>query len=140
MRRSQTPKCSTPRLACVRPAASVHPEPGSNSSSYIFNNFRQRYTSLISLKYIKPYSCFVLSIQYVYELSFSYYIACLSKRVQKYKSFFNLQNFLMKFLKFFQTVFLTNIPLNFSDCKDKTFYHYNPNLFSKKLLLIFQED
>ena len=24
-----------PRLACVRPAASVHPEPGSNSSSYI---------------------------------------------------------------------------------------------------------
>ncbi|CEN48439.1 conserved hypothetical protein [Capnocytophaga canimorsus] len=28
----------TPRLACVRPAASVHPEPGSNSSSLkIFN-------------------------------------------------------------------------------------------------------
>jgi hypothetical protein len=25
---------STPRLACVKPAASVHPEPGSNSSSY----------------------------------------------------------------------------------------------------------
>ena len=28
----------TPRLACVKPAASVHPEPGSNSSLYIFNN------------------------------------------------------------------------------------------------------
>ena len=28
----------TPRLACVRPAASVHPEPGSNSSLSIFNN------------------------------------------------------------------------------------------------------
>ena len=26
----------TVRLACVRPAASVHPEPGSNSSSYVF--------------------------------------------------------------------------------------------------------
>ena len=25
---------AAPRLACVRPAASVHPEPGSNSSSY----------------------------------------------------------------------------------------------------------
>ena len=25
-----------PRLACVKPAASVHPEPGSNSSLYIF--------------------------------------------------------------------------------------------------------
>jgi hypothetical protein len=27
----------TVRLACVRPAASVHPEPGSNSSSLIFS-------------------------------------------------------------------------------------------------------
>ena len=25
-------KCAAPRLACVRPVASVHPEPGSNSS------------------------------------------------------------------------------------------------------------
>ena len=25
---------AAPRLACVRPAASVHPEPGSNSSLY----------------------------------------------------------------------------------------------------------
>jgi hypothetical protein len=31
VRRSQNPKVSTARLACVRPAASVHPEPGSNS-------------------------------------------------------------------------------------------------------------
>ena len=27
--------CAAPRLACVRPIASVHPEPGSNSSLYI---------------------------------------------------------------------------------------------------------
>ena len=27
---------AAPRLACVKPAASVHPEPGSNSSWYIF--------------------------------------------------------------------------------------------------------
>ena len=26
--------CDAPRLACVRPAASVHPEPGSNSPLY----------------------------------------------------------------------------------------------------------
>ena len=25
----------TPRLACVKPVASVHPEPGSNSSLYV---------------------------------------------------------------------------------------------------------
>ena len=35
VRRSLDPKTYTPRLACVKPAASVHPEPGSNSSSYI---------------------------------------------------------------------------------------------------------
>ena len=35
VRRSLGPKTYTPRLACVKPAASVHPEPGSNSSSYI---------------------------------------------------------------------------------------------------------
>ena len=37
-RRSPAPviadRPAAPRLACVRPAASVHPEPGSNSSSY----------------------------------------------------------------------------------------------------------
>ena len=27
--------CAAPRLACVRPVASVHPEPGSNSSLYL---------------------------------------------------------------------------------------------------------
>ena len=30
-------KPAAPRLACVRPAASVHPEPGSNSSLYILS-------------------------------------------------------------------------------------------------------
>ena len=29
------PPSAAPRLACVKPAASVHPEPGSNSSLYI---------------------------------------------------------------------------------------------------------
>ena len=28
--------CAAPRLACVKPVASVHPEPGSNSSLYNF--------------------------------------------------------------------------------------------------------
>ena len=38
-RRSPTPvllRAAAPRLACVKPAASVHPEPGSNSSLYMF--------------------------------------------------------------------------------------------------------
>ena len=44
VRRSSAEKASfnvTPRLACVKPAASVHPEPGSNSSLYIFNNINE---------------------------------------------------------------------------------------------------
>ena len=40
VRRSPSIKASfdndAPRLACVKPVASVHPEPGSNSSLYIF--------------------------------------------------------------------------------------------------------
>ena len=41
VRRSLLPKKHTPRLACVKPAASVHPEPGSNSSSYVVENTLQ---------------------------------------------------------------------------------------------------
>ena len=46
----------TVRLACVRPAASVHPEPGSNSSSlffkYIHNTFKYQLEFLITKIYI----------------------------------------------------------------------------------------
>ena len=33
----ESPSHAAPRLACVKPAASVHPEPGSNSSLYIIS-------------------------------------------------------------------------------------------------------
>ena len=39
---------AAPRLACVKPAASVHPEPGSNSSLYIFYTSSSPLTPLIS--------------------------------------------------------------------------------------------
>ena len=35
----------TPRLACVKPVASVHPEPGSNSLIFVFNRSLPRTTS-----------------------------------------------------------------------------------------------
>ena len=75
MRRSLGPKTYTPRLACVKPAASVHPEPGSNSSSYIvridksilFFNKRES-KAYILLLYVKSITLsYLLSIQYVYE-------------------------------------------------------------------------
>ena len=51
VRRSPTRKASfplaAPRLACVKPVASVHPEPGSNSSLYKFlRNFYETSASL----------------------------------------------------------------------------------------------
>ena len=43
---------AAPRLACVRPAASVHPEPGSNSSLYISYFSKLNPRTLISFKEI----------------------------------------------------------------------------------------
>jgi hypothetical protein len=98
VRRSLVPKNHTPRLACVKPAASVHPEPGSNSSSYIvcFNHLKLISIRISlyrfihqSLDYLTLYSFALtsllkrLSIQYVYERVFQSCFACVSKRVQK---------------------------------------------------------
>ncbi len=52
----------TPRLACVKPAASVHPEPGSNSSSLNFKyylnlttkrNYNSKWFTLIIIVLLK---------------------------------------------------------------------------------------
>ena len=97
VRRSLNPKTYTPRLACVKPAASVHPEPGSNSSSYIvcFNHLK-----LIIMRQFSIGSFQISRFHYSYSfvpicigtavnsiclrtcLLFNF--ACVSKRVQKY--------------------------------------------------------
>ena len=43
---------AAPRLACVKPAASVHPEPGSNSSLYISILFLSYPVTLFSSIYL----------------------------------------------------------------------------------------
>ncbi len=78
VRRSQSPKTSTPRLACVKPAASVHPEPGSNSSSYILILYFDEYLSVLFesfdsitlISFVLTSLLKRLSIQYVYERNF----------------------------------------------------------------------
>ena len=40
---------AAPRLACVKPAASVHPEPGSNSSLYNLSFFYYPLTVFLTL-------------------------------------------------------------------------------------------
>ena len=103
---------AAPRLACVKPAASVHPEPGSNSSLYI-----------LLIKLLAPALLFQLFINKgIYALIINvniYYTACLSNifnelvfvrlsyirftnGLQRYGVFFNSPNlFANIFLKFF---------------------------------------
>ena len=54
VRRSPSIKASfdnaAPRLACVKPVASVHPEPGSNSSLYIFYALQKKYTLCVATR------------------------------------------------------------------------------------------
>ena len=88
----------TPRLACVKPAASVHPEPGSNSSSYIVCLIASSYyystqilvvfsnlpILLLSLLFVlKSLSKTAVNSICLGTCSSSFYFACLSKRVQK---------------------------------------------------------
>ena len=44
---------AAPRLACVKPVASVHPEPGSNSSLYNFYAAQKNYTDFVVTRQLK---------------------------------------------------------------------------------------
>ena len=56
---------AAPRLACVKPAASVHPEPGSNSSLYISLYLKFNPALLISKKLtLSIFLCLVLASLY----------------------------------------------------------------------------
>ena len=120
VRRSQSPKTSTPRLACVKPAASVHPEPGSNSSSYILITYIRchyyRFFSDLSIPLLLFYLVLKslskrLSIQYVYERVF-FIFPPVSQSGCKTKTSFcfsqeKLEKFLKLFFRFHSLVFLS---------------------------------
>ena len=151
MRRSQTPKCSTPRLACVRPAASVHPEPGSNSSSYVvklinqlmfsiqvaslFNNNRKILLSLNFQICIATNLCCQFNMSM--NVSFFFCAPLIRLAGAKVQLFFNLASFFEKIFCLFFHDHLPNIfknlyapILSFRVGKDTTFTFYYPNLFS----------
>ena len=136
---------AAPRLACVKPAASVHPEPGSNSSLYIL------------LKLLAPALLFQLFINKgIYALIINvniYYTACLfnifnelfPSQLQaltalpfwdrKDTDFFVISKF---FRNFFEKIFrfktseeLPPSPLSFAGCKGR---HY---LYNSKLFMLF---
>ena len=98
MLRTRTPlsksrRTSTARLACVRPPASVHPEPGSNSPLYVCS---LAHSKLLTLWFFLTFfGCYL----YVNDLSsfrfISSHLFCRwasELRVQKYKLFFKWPN------------------------------------------------
>ena len=66
---------AAPRLACVKPAASVHPEPGSNSSLYIFYLYSSS-TILTSSSLKGIYALMYFVLPYTSHTFFKY-AACL---------------------------------------------------------------
>ena len=116
MLRTRTPlslsrMTNTARLACVRPPASVHPEPGSNSPLYVC-------CPICSLKVILRFSFFLTffgCICYFNDLFFFSLILTIlissDLRVQKYKVFLKPPNL---FENFFETFFIKPdaIPFN----------------------------
>ena len=95
---------AAPRLACVKPAASVHPEPGSNSSLYnlIFfsacpdtYNFTKKLTLLDKLYFLG--TCFLYS-RTVFSMNFSFLLTetRFSNGVAKVRFIFELPNFFEK--------------------------------------------
>ncbi len=119
VRRSLNPKTYTPRLACVKPAASVHPEPGSNSSSYIVILYCDDLSigSFRILQFYYSYSLVLtsllkrLSIQYVYERVFFIIPPVFQSGCKTKNSFCFLQEkikvFFSKFLNLFFFIFLS---------------------------------
>ena len=121
----------TVRLACVRPAASVHPEPGSNSSSLIFKSYDYILTTN------RNFVIFVLKMVYsfVCKKPFPvYYLRC---------QFNMLMNFFLSILKHFSALAGANIKpffipyntiwfyfwKNFLNLKTNLFIRTNTNLY-----------
>ena len=97
-----------PRLACVKPAASVHPEPGSNSSLYILYYSKLDSLTLILIR-IDARSKVTDASQDASLCYFSLYLSLsilsmifplLSKRECKGTTFFNSDKFFLIFLRF----------------------------------------
>ncbi len=113
VRRSQSPKTSTPRLACVKPAASVHPEPGSNSSSYILILYLDEYLSvpfesfdpITLISFVLTSLLKRLSIQYVYERNFFVFRLSLKAGAKLKLLFVSRKKNLKKFETFFSSLF-----------------------------------
>ena len=106
MFRTRTPlslsrKTNTARLACVRPPASVHPEPGSNSPLYVCLTHSKLFYALV-FPYSWLYICFsMISLLPLPQPPFSVVGLCRICVCKSKTLFLIRQMFLRKILKFF---------------------------------------
>ena len=91
-----------PRIACVRPAASVHPEPGSNSSSLkslISSNRFLSYWLQVSLDSLNLFVLYnIMSMYVLFLLARALIVSFAGAKVRR---FFNSANFLALFFEVF---------------------------------------
>ena len=120
VRRSSTRKASfplvTPRLACVKPVASVHPEPGSNSSLYnlfVLISLAQNSLFFISLQLTVLILILYVQENHLWSSQFLYYFLLICK----------------SFKELLFVAFSTVLIRRESGRKDKTFYFKPPNVF-----------
>ncbi len=121
---------ATPRLACVKPAASVHPEPGSNSSLFIF-------FTIYNIQLLCFFQISNISMNFeIFSRSIYFLLDCVQSK------FFILvfllckgKYFYFNFAKFFFNLFFRFE----SGCKDKQFYFYFANVFKENLFLLSSE-
>ena len=118
MRRSLGPKTNTPRLACVKPAASVHPEPGSNSSSYIL------------ILYDNTLACSNLSIQLL-----SFFYVSISRDGCQFNMSMNVSSFLITILSV-SGCKSTSFLLTRKQIEKKYFSFFHYPFFVKKLSVL----
>ena len=147
MFRTRTPlslfrRRNTARLACVRPPASVHPEPGSNSPLYVCLTHSKFDFALVLIFYLVVYLYFNdLFSSAIQKLFLSFRSRFASAKVKLY--FLLTKCFLKKFKVFFINL---NLSINnllyyscapsFWDCKDTKLF-YPDNFFLKKIESFF---
>ena len=85
---------AAPRLACVKPAASVHPEPGSNSSLYIL--FPSSLLEIDALDLLLFGTCFLYFLS-VFSMNSVKNPAVLSSGTAKIRTFSKPPNFFARF-------------------------------------------
>ena len=127
VRRSPSNKASfvhaAPRLACVKPIASVHPEPGSNSSLYIyfFYSFVPKLKLYCSWNWTVVFYYLVLILHFCCFQSFKELVSVFVETDCKVTTFFWIDKIFQKkiFIFSFQTSALLTRrqPLSIADAK-----------------------